>query len=153
DIEMLDRISHGDVPKLSSAVPDCPPALEAIFARATAFSKADRYATANEMRQDILAYLDGSAARSSAGDVGKYVSEMFRGRRAEMKAIIERQLTGLRRASTEDVGLRVVDVRRLNSTDSAELPRASFPSSPSGVSGVSGLSPSRLSSPSSSSSI
>lgn len=127
DIEMLDRIAQGDARPLSSVWPGCPPALAAIVARATAFSKEGRYATASEMRQDILAYLDSIGARSSAEDVGKLVAELFEGKRAEMKSIIERQLSGLRRASTEEVGLRVVDARRL-AADSMELPRVSIPS-------------------------
>ena len=132
DLELLDKIGSGDVPPLSSAWADCPAALAAIVARATALSKLDRYATANEMRQDILSYLDSQSERATQEEVGKLVSTLFDGKRAEMKAIIERQLSGLRRASTEDVGLRVVDARRLAMSDSSELPRVSLSSSPTG---------------------
>ncbi len=124
DLDMLDSIARGDARRVSSVWPECPRALEEIVARATAPSKQDRYATANEMRQDILAYLDGAGARTTAEEVGKLVSELFEGKRAEMRAIIERQLSGLRRAATEEVSVRVVDARRLAATDSMELPRA-----------------------------
>ena len=132
DLEMLEKISGGDVPPLSTAWPDCPAELARIIARSTALSKNDRYATAHDMRKDILAYLDSTGARCSAEDVGKLVSSLFDSKRAEMKAIIERQLSGLRRASTEDVGLRVVDARRLAMTESNELPRVSMGSSATG---------------------
>jgi serine/threonine-protein kinase len=130
DLEMLDRIAAGEVPLLSKALPDCPPELEAIVKRSTALAKADRYATANEMRQDILAYLDKAHPRSTTEEVGQYVSRLFEGKRAEMRSIIERQLTGLRRASDGDSSLRVVDARRILA-DSAELPRASLGSNAS----------------------
>ncbi|MEZ4308286.1 MAG: serine/threonine-protein kinase [Polyangiaceae bacterium] len=142
DLEILDRISRGDVPPLSSAWPDCPAELARIVAKSTALSMHDRYATANEMRQDIVAYLDSVSVRSSSEEVGRMVSALFEHKRTEMKAIIERQLSGLRRASTEEVGLRVVDARRLAATDSMELPRVSLPSSPSAPSGMSGATPS-----------
>jgi len=134
DIEMLERIARGDVPRLSSAWPECPAALDDIMARATATSKMNRYATANEMRQDIVAYLESTNARASSEEVGQLLVGMFDAKRAEMRSIIERQLSGLRRASTEDVSLRVIDARRLSS-DSLELPRVTLTSSPSVPSG------------------
>ncbi len=140
DLEMLDRISTGEVPRLSTVLPGCAPALERILARATHLAKEERYATANEMRQDIVAYLESTGARVGAEEVGKLVSKMFESKRAEMKAIIERQLTGLRRAAMEDVPLRIVDARR-QTADSTELPRASFgsfPTSPSASSAPTG---------------
>ena len=152
DLEMLDRISTGEVPRLSTVVPGCAPALERILARATDLVKENRYATANEMRQDIVAYLESTGARVGAEEVGQLVSKMFESKRAEMKAIIERQLTGLRRAAMEDVPLRIVDARR-QTADSMELPRASFgslstspstssaPTGPSGVASFSRVTP------------
>ncbi len=146
DLEMLDRIGAGEVPRLSAAWPGCPAALEAILARATAIAKEDRYATANEMRQDIVTYLDSTGSRSGAEQVGQLVSRMFESKRVEMKQIIERQLSGLRRAAMEDVPLRIVDARRATA-DSLELPRAvlasltTSPSAPSGVSSISRVTP------------
>ncbi|MFO0590736.1 MAG: serine/threonine-protein kinase [Polyangiaceae bacterium] len=125
DLEMLERIGIDPVPRLSTAVPGCPPKLEEIVAKATALAKDDRYPTAAAMRQDILEYLDSAKERSSAEEVGKLVSRMFEAKRAEMKGIIERQLSGLRRAALEDVPLKIVDARRYTA-DSLEMARASF---------------------------
>jgi len=138
DLEMLERIGSGEVPPLSSALPSCPPALERIIARSTAVEKEQRYATANEMRQDIVAYLDSTGERTGVEDVGKFVSKLFESKRAEMRSIIERQLTGLRRAATDDGPLRIVDMRR-QTADSMELPRASLASltTPSNTTGSS----------------
>lgn len=134
DLEILDRITRGEMPDIRTFWPDCPGPLVHILARATAQSARDRYPTANHMRQDILAFLDSLPERTGSEEVGKLVSTMFEHKRVEMRSVIEKQLSGLRRAATEDVGLRVVDARKLGATDTLEVPRVSIPSS-SGLSG------------------
>ncbi|MBK8257688.1 MAG: serine/threonine protein kinase [Polyangiaceae bacterium] len=131
DLEILDRITRGEMPDVRTYWPDCPGPLVHILARATAQSARDRYPTANHMRQDIVAFLDTIPERTGSEEVGKLVSGLFEHKRVEMRSVIEKQLSGLRRAATEDVGLRLVDARKLGATDTLEVPRVSIPSSSS----------------------
>jgi|GEM_PF-5818200 len=58
--EMLERLLHGDIPRLRDARPDAPPQLDAICARAMAFRPEDRYPTAAALAADIRAFLASS---------------------------------------------------------------------------------------------
>ncbi|UQA55559.1 serine/threonine protein kinase [Polyangium aurulentum] len=95
ELEVLQRLSEGDLPRLRDFRRDVPAALEAICTRALAPDRKDRYATAAEMRNDILAYMDSAGLKVSSEDVGRYVSELFADKHKEIKSIIEQQLAKL----------------------------------------------------------
>ena len=68
-----------------------PPVLDAICARALAVNPSERYATAAELEVDLQAVLIG-AADSHARTLGRLVSHVFAGVRAERDAMIARAL-------------------------------------------------------------
>jgi serine/threonine protein kinase len=68
-----------------------PPVLDAICARALAVDPAERYPTAAELEVDLQAVLVG-AADSHARTLGRLVSHVFAGARAERDALIARAL-------------------------------------------------------------
>ncbi len=95
DLEVLQKLALGKIPKLEDACPDAPEDLLAICAKALAPEAADRYATALDMRNDIVAYMERAKLKISTEDVGEYVTNLFADKRADIKGIIERQIAKL----------------------------------------------------------
>ncbi len=98
DMEVLHRIATGDVPSLEKVRPDVPEGIAKICARALSYDPVDRYATAAEMRAAILSWLDHTGFRVTPEDVGRYVATAYADKRAEIRTVIERQLSKLSRA-------------------------------------------------------
>jgi len=117
DIEILDQLMKGGIPSLTEVRPDVPAALQQICERALAHDPAAPYATAAEMRADLLEYLDQSGQRVGAEQVGSYVGAMFADKRAEIRRVIERQLSQLATAP----GLPTLDAG--GAPNSTSLPR------------------------------
>jgi len=120
DMEILHKLATGDIPKLEKVRKDVPAPLAKIAARALASEPADRYATAAEMRADLLEWLDKSGVRVSAEEIGKYVTEQFSDKRAEIQKVIERQLRKLPDSSEE-----LPDANMPESMDPASIGRLS----------------------------
>jgi eukaryotic-like serine/threonine-protein kinase len=100
EMDILTRFLSGEVPKLHDACPNAPSALIKICTRATAIDPTDRYATAAEMRNAILNYLEQSGQRVTTEDVGRFVSQLFADRRRELQTTIDRQLSKLTSSSS-----------------------------------------------------
>lgn len=92
EADVFQRLFDGALTRLADARPDVSPELARICERALAVDPADRYATAAEMRADLLAYMDRAGLKVSTEDVGAYVAGLFADKREEIKKIIERQL-------------------------------------------------------------
>jgi serine/threonine-protein kinase len=120
EMEILQRLVDGDLPRLRDVRPDVPAALEAICARSLARAPKDRYATAAEMRNDILAYLDSAGLKVSSEDVGRYVSELFADKHQEIKRIIEQQLSILDEPTAEGLP----EIGSAPEPESTKLPRS-----------------------------
>jgi serine/threonine-protein kinase len=84
-------------------VPDVPQEIDRICKKALAHSRDDRYATAEEFRLDLEQYLAESGTLVPARrKIGAAVSALFNDKRAEIRAVIEKQLQALKgRTSTE----------------------------------------------------
>lgn len=82
-----------------SVAPDVPAAIDEICVKALAHEPGDRYATAAEIHRDLEAYLADSGNTGVRRALGAFVAELFESRRAEIKAVIEREL---KEASTGD---------------------------------------------------
>ncbi|MEJ7733908.1 MAG: serine/threonine-protein kinase [Polyangiaceae bacterium] len=95
EVQILQKMAFGEVPRLRSRVPDAPAELDAICARALAMVPAERYATAAELRDEIEAYTKRAGA-ASVGDVGKLVARTFHDRREEVRGVIQEQLRGMK---------------------------------------------------------
>lgn len=95
DLEVLQKLAIGRIPKLEDVRPDAPADLVAICNKALAPEAQDRYATALEMRSDIVAYMERAKLKISTEEVGAYVTNLFADKRADIKGIIERQIAKL----------------------------------------------------------
>jgi len=92
DVEILQKLAAGGVTPIEKARNDIPFALRQICGRAIAISPDERYATAAEMRADLLAYLERSSLHITPEQVARYVGAMFSDKRAEIAKLVERQL-------------------------------------------------------------
>jgi len=101
ELDIVNRLVTGDLPKLVDECPDVPPEIARICDRALALKPDDRYATAAEMRRDILAYLDEARLNVNSEKMSAYLSAVFTEKRADMKKIIEQQLSSM--AKSPDV--------------------------------------------------
>lgn len=126
-MEILRRLAEGDLPRIEDARPDVPPALARICARALASEPSDRYATAAEMRGELLRYMDEAALVVTTEDVGRYVADLFADKRAEMRATIEHQLGKLETGTLPRVSAAESEVASLPRIEPVTGPRAPLP--------------------------
>ncbi len=98
DLNIVQALVGGTFMSSPRAVdPSVPEAIDAICRKALAFNVDERYATADDMRADLEQYLAESGQLVSARrKLGPAVSELFKDKRAEIKAIIEKQLAQVR---------------------------------------------------------
>jgi len=77
DIDTLRAICEENVPPPSSHVPELPPALDAICARALARAPEARYQDAGEMRADLVAIMHAMGWSASSDDVEQELHALF----------------------------------------------------------------------------
>ena len=92
DVEILHRLIHGEVPSARAANPAIPEDLEEIIKKAIAPSRADRYATAAELRAAIEGYLETIKDRPPARELGRLVIQHFAEDRARLQRRLEEEL-------------------------------------------------------------
>jgi serine/threonine-protein kinase len=92
DVEILHRLIHGEIPSAKVANPAIPEALEAIVKKAVAPNRAERYATAIELRAAIEGYLDTLPDRPPTRELGRLVTEHFAADRARLQRRLEAEL-------------------------------------------------------------
>ena len=123
DVEILDQLMHNRIPDITSVRGDLSPELVHIVRRALAPNAAERYSTAAEFRHDLTDEIAREGARdprqSRVGDeeIGILVSNLFQDKRTQLKAILEKQLSGLKTGQFE--GVRITDLP----ASSLSLPR------------------------------
>jgi serine/threonine-protein kinase len=122
DTSILAELISGEIPDVADTAPGTPRELAQICRRALAPEPADRYATAAQMRADLLTYLE-ARGHIGAEQVAAFLAPLFADKRAEMKAVIERQLSGL---AAGGGGVSLVDIAGLGAS-STGLPRVSVP--------------------------
>ncbi|XXX82736.1 serine/threonine-protein kinase [Sorangium sp. So ce134] len=101
DVQILQRLTFGEIPQLRERWPAAPEALDRICSRALAMAPDDRYATAAQMREDVEAYLATMGRRPSSAEIGRLIGETFANRRAEVRSAISDQLGRLHASSGE----------------------------------------------------
>jgi serine/threonine-protein kinase len=84
-----------EVPRVRDVVPDVLPELAAISERALARDRDERYPSAAALRADLEPCIEKLGPRTTAEEVGAYVREVFAVQRAELRAVIDRQLATL----------------------------------------------------------
>lgn len=92
EVEILHRLIHGEVPSARAVNPAIPEALAAIVDKAVALTRGERYATAAELRAALEGYLETTANRPKARDLGRLLARHFAEDRARLKACLEEEL-------------------------------------------------------------
>lgn len=77
DQETLRRVYNAQVPTPRSVRPELHPELEAIVLRALARDVADRYASAEEMQEELTSYLYGVGPATSTPGVSAYMRQLY----------------------------------------------------------------------------
>ncbi len=88
---LMHRLISGNIPRPSEVKP-VDPELERIITRATAASPDERYETAQEMQQELDAYLEGSGQRAVLREVGAALAEAYQADRQERARSIKEAL-------------------------------------------------------------
>lgn len=101
-VEQLVAAVKATPPRLSTIVPDIDPELDAIVHKALARESSDRYETAAEMREALLACM--TKLDAGEGDLGAMVSELFKAQRDEIAALIRQRMSASPRAEGEGKG-------------------------------------------------
>jgi serine/threonine protein kinase len=90
DMTIVQRLVAGTYdPSPRTAKADVAPEIDAICRKAMAFEKEERYATAEELRNDIESFL-GARIVSARRKLGAVIAEMFATERAQVRQVIER---------------------------------------------------------------
>jgi serine/threonine-protein kinase len=128
EVQILQKMAFGEVPRLASRVPDAPPQLDGICARALAMVPGERYATAAELRDEVERYLKQSNAAANNADVSKLVAGMFKDRRDEVKSVIQEQLRDMKEDGTlPPRNVAVPDIAVSTESNIAVPPNPGFP--------------------------
>jgi serine/threonine protein kinase len=96
EVEILTHLLRGETPTLRSVQPDAPEDLERICARAMAFNREDRYATAADLQHDLEAHIARRSDAMTMREIGAFVAHAFTEERKKMSSIIEETLGRLR---------------------------------------------------------
>ena len=92
DAAIMHRLASSDIPRPVDVASDLDPLLVAICERAIAVSLDERYATASDMRADLVQFLDERGLRPDTRAFGQQVAEMFDDERVRIRAVIEEQM-------------------------------------------------------------
>ncbi len=111
----LHKLLNVPIPRVSSAVPNIDPRLDAIVAKALERDVDKRYATARDMRNDLEEYI-AAAGPVSHDEVGALVTSMFAKVREEVKQRIQREMRSAAGSMTTDELARI----SLESTETGE---------------------------------
>ncbi|MGC4088779.1 MAG: serine/threonine-protein kinase [Polyangiaceae bacterium] len=85
---LIQRLASGEIPQPRDVQPDIDPGLEEILVRATASEPDNRYQSALEMQQALVAYRDSIGKAFSSRQVGKAMADAFEAERtAEREAV------------------------------------------------------------------
>jgi serine/threonine-protein kinase len=103
EIAIMHRLVTGEIPRLRDARPDASPVLDQICARALAPRAADRYATAEELRRELEAYIASCPQRVTNRELGEIVSRAFAEDRQKIKTVVDEQLRALRASASNPV--------------------------------------------------
>lgn len=104
DVQLMRHLMEGDIPSPKTVNPSCDDDLERIVMKALECEREDRYATALDLQADVDEYCKRLGAPITSKQLGAYVAQLFADRRAEIRAIVERQLTALTQQGSEVAG-------------------------------------------------
>ena len=90
---IMNQLLNGELPNPRDIKADVDPALEVIIMKALSSNPESRYGSAAELQADLDDYLGKLGTQVRPRDIGKIVQDMFEDVRAQMKRIIESQLS------------------------------------------------------------
>jgi len=93
DVHVMRAVIGGEIPTPQSVNPACDDELNRIIVKALAPERDQRYQSALELQEELEHYCEAYGVPNRQKDVGRYVSNLFADTRAELKALVERQLT------------------------------------------------------------
>jgi hypothetical protein len=93
DVQILKRMTFGDLPKLRDAIPDVRSELEDVLARALTAKPEERYETARAFREAISAVAEGPMRRL---DLGHAVADKAKAYRGAVRELVERHVESAR---------------------------------------------------------
>ena len=99
DVNVIQRVVSGEIPRPSSVKPDIDPELERIIVKAMSLRCDDRYPTVAEMQADLEAFLATKGAPTHRA-LAKWTSDRFAEDRKRVRAVVDAQLAKLKGLST-----------------------------------------------------
>lgn len=110
DLIVVSRLVNGEINGSPKSVnPAAPDALDAICRKALAIKPEDRYATAADFQTALEDFIRSTGEPAGPRDLSEFVSSLFKDRRDEMKAIIDRQLAELKAKPASPISLAQLD--------------------------------------------
>jgi eukaryotic-like serine/threonine-protein kinase len=116
----LRAVTDDEIPAPTKIAQDCPPALEAICLRALARDPDERYASAAQMRRDLLAVLRTSGPDVPEEALAALMIELFGDRARAKRELVEKLAKG---APIDRVEAAQIEVDDLPSVADARTPR------------------------------
>jgi serine/threonine-protein kinase len=95
DVHIMRRAINGELPTPQSVNPRCDDELNRIVMKALATNPDDRYQTALDLQHDLELHMEQLTGIVKQKEIARYVSELFADTRAQLKALVERQLSML----------------------------------------------------------
>ena len=92
-LETLEAICEAPIPKPSTLVPDYPPLLERVCMRALERNREDRYATAADMRRELLPFVNAEDLEPEA-TLARVMAKTFADRIEEKRSMVRAARTG-----------------------------------------------------------
>lgn len=118
DVDILRKLIRGELaPSPRTVNPDVPERIDQICQKALAAAPADRYATAADFQADIEEFLVKTGQKASNRQIGVFLSNSFKDKRAKTKEIIEHQLASLKSTTSTHVAIQA-----MKGTDSGTNP-------------------------------
>lgn len=99
DAEVLLRLTRGDLPRLTDVRPEVHPELVRICSRALAPNRADRYLTADRMREDLQRYLMARRGLAPESVLGHVTRSLCADRHVRERELIQQRLESMVQSS------------------------------------------------------
>ncbi len=100
----------GAEPRIRDVLPNADPELANICDRAMAYAPADRYQTAQELRDALESFLDRFNRRVSSQEVAEFMDGLFVQERDKLRRIIDEQLKRILRETSQALPVPTLDV-------------------------------------------
>ncbi|HEX7664662.1 MAG TPA: serine/threonine-protein kinase, partial [Polyangiaceae bacterium] len=101
EVHILASLLQGDIPTIDKVKPSVPAELRRICNKAMAWDREERYATAEEFREDIEQYFTDTGLSVNMRDVGGLLARNFETERAKMKQLVDRKIAQLKAGGDE----------------------------------------------------